>query len=152
MTSPLGTLQDAAEKLEDATQPEDQAEPTSGEPSRAGKPTTTGMRMAALYAEMEALRIQQAIEEADQPFTPHAAPGSGKSYYQVQPGQSLQDVADTLGLASPYHDLFQPNMAGIEEAAHKAGYLGGSDQGSILPPGTWLEVPAYTVATNPEIA
>ncbi len=133
MISPLDTLNAAAAQL-------------AGDEPLAD----AGEQIMALQAQIEALRERQAEQDSKKPFTPHAAPGSGKGYIKVAAGESLHGIADRLGLANAYQDLFQPNMSAIEEAARNAGYPGGSDQGSILPDGTWLEVPAWTVATKPE--
>lgn len=137
MTSPLDQLGAAAAQLADATTEEAPHEPNAAE------------QIMALQQQIDELRDRAAAEDAAKPFVLHTAPGSGKAAYQTT-GESLADIAKKLGLSNPYQELFQPNMSAIETAARAAGFPGGSDQGSILPAGVWLEVPASSLATKPE--
>lgn len=143
MTSPLDQLAAAASQLEESAQPEQAPAPEESQED-------AGQQIAALQAQIEALRERQAVEDANKPYVLQVAPGSGKGAYQVPAGKSLPEIAYDLGLSNAYEQLFKPNMAAIEEAAHNAGYRGGSDQGSILIPDTWLIVPASSLATKPE--
>lgn len=90
-------------------------------------------------AKLDAYFAEAAERASKKPFQPHVAPGSTHELYQVQKGDTLLSIAGKLGLASSYHDLFQPNMGIIEESAKANGHPGGSDQGSVLIPGIWLE-------------
>lgn len=98
-----------------------------------------GEAIADASAKLDAMLAELQERASKLPFQPHVAPGSTHALYQVHKGESLEGIAHKLGLANPYHELFQPNMAEIEKAAKENGHPGGSDQGSILIPGIWLE-------------
>jgi hypothetical protein len=167
MSEPIESLQETAIRLEHAgetvTGPAPSVQPSQG-PIVAGTdsqphfadnapdaPVSRADRIAQLHAALDAERDAQEAEDADKPFVPNSAPGSGKGYYQVVEGDDLPAIAAKLGLSNPYQDLFLPNMATIDGAAREAGYPGGSDQGAILPVGTWLEVPLYTLIKPVEL-
>jgi hypothetical protein len=129
MTSPLDTLRSG---LQDSTH----ATPTHAVPA---SDTDWSAAIAEYQAKIDGMLAKAQEQQSKKPFVPHAAPGSDHAFYQVIKGDTLASIAEKLGLASPYHDLFQPNMAFIEAAARENGSPGGSDQGAVLAPGIYLE-------------